>query len=638
MYNYIRLNLYSPSVKFRARLYIERDGLGHRILATLGHTFRSSKWSNFNRPNVSQIFKSSPLKALTVVLSVILFALASAYHPVFTTIYSFSKELITLLWSFKDVTVSWIISITWAAALILNKLANVVYTKIFNQHFALEEKDVNDHRDNSSISGIRLTIADHYTVFYKWLKDQTFFNKSVSILENLFNDNSIKSRWNYFYQFLPTMYHLSEMAKLLELVHVGMGIRKSTFQLTGSNYLSNYNVLNSSSVTTSVKPELALASLHYELKQRPTRFKELNQKHETSFRFINDSKKWNLSSINTESELQSMLVNTPVGAYYLNSSDLENLTYHSSTTPELGILQSVTLNQLNLYKQQRWLYRYSTLHRKILKQSNVITNANRLVSSGFFDSSLVSQNLWASSVLTEVNTRVANTTGTPGFIKSILRSTSGSLLIPSADQNTLNYLPNQLSAASALHPLSNIESSYMWNVKRFHFFNTTFSNYVTLEPTYAISTNTKVMHHALANSDLTLSFKTLSDLPLQSYFLTNKSLNTGVFSTEGTLLDLAYINNVNKSISIELGESDLFTSDTLSLVIDLTSRPNLPNPSAGYFSIVKYSPISLGSYNEVFLNLSSSRGVKSNNLYSYMNVTDKSFVKDLNTLFMILNK
>lgn len=88
-----------------------------------------------------------------------------------------------------------------------------------------------------------------------------------------------------------------------------------------------------------------------------------------------------------------MLVNAPIGSYYLNSSDLSNLSYTTATTPELGVLKVAALNQLNLYKQQRWLYRYSTLHRKILKQSNVVTNANRLISSGFFDNSLVSTNL-----------------------------------------------------------------------------------------------------------------------------------------------------------------------------------------------------------------------------------------------------
>lgn len=137
---------------------------------------------------------------------------------------------------------------------------------------------------------------------------------------------------------------------------------------------------------------------------------------------------------------------------------------------------------------------------------------------------------------------------------------------------------------------------------------------------------------------MTLSFKTLSDLPLQSYTLTNKNFNLSISDHEFLKLDTSYDSNIRKSLSVELGESDLFSTDTLNLVVDLTSRKALNNPSTGYFSVVKYSPTSLSNYDVVGLDLRKLPTTTSVNLYSYMNVIDKSFTRDLRTLFMIINK
>jgi hypothetical protein len=44
----------------------------------------------------------------------------------------------------------------------------------------------------------------------------------------------------------------------------------------------------------------------------------------------------------------------------------------------------------------RWSYRYNNLHRRSILNSHKLTGAKRLLSSGYFDSSSTSNNLWFS--------------------------------------------------------------------------------------------------------------------------------------------------------------------------------------------------------------------------------------------------
>jgi hypothetical protein len=50
-------------------------------------------------------------------------------------------------------------------------------------------------------------------------------------------------------------------------------------------------------------------------------------------------------------------------------------------------------NQLASLKSQKYLYNYSFLHRKILKDAHKLTMVKTLFSAGFYDSKLMTNNL-----------------------------------------------------------------------------------------------------------------------------------------------------------------------------------------------------------------------------------------------------
>jgi hypothetical protein len=59
----------------------------------------------------------------------------------------------------------------------------------------------------------------------------------------------------------------------------------------------------------------------------------------------------------------------------------------------LLLLNLAVSEQLTLVKTQKFLYNYSFLHRKILKDSHKLTMVKRLITSGFYDTTLTTRNL-----------------------------------------------------------------------------------------------------------------------------------------------------------------------------------------------------------------------------------------------------
>jgi hypothetical protein len=57
------------------------------------------------------------------------------------------------------------------------------------------------------------------------------------------------------------------------------------------------------------------------------------------------------------------------------------------------LLNEAVENQLKTIKSNKFLYNYSFLHRKILKDSHKLTLVKSLLTSGFYDNQLLQKNL-----------------------------------------------------------------------------------------------------------------------------------------------------------------------------------------------------------------------------------------------------
>jgi hypothetical protein len=135
---------------------------------------------------------------------------------------------------------------------------------------------------------------------------------------------------------------------------------------------------------------------------------------------------------------------------------------------EFATIQNSILNQLNSAKWNRWLYRYSINHRKILKNSHKITLAKRLMNSGFFNNDLFNKNLWAAEnfIKYENNKNALNS-----FVKVFYPY----LLEENHTWAAENF---QFNKTTKLWFLNFYEQSYFWFLKRFYLFNSLYSNII----------------------------------------------------------------------------------------------------------------------------------------------------------------
>jgi hypothetical protein len=118
----------------------------------------------------------------------------------------------------------------------------------------------------------------------------------------------------------------------------------------------------------------------------------LNQTN-VSRSFLNERFSSNLSnyfSLVNNSAKETVNRNTQAYMFNFNFMNfnklLQNVNY-------METLNSTISNQLKTVKSQKFLYNYSMLHRKILKNSHKLTMTKQLLTSGFYDTTLTEKNL-----------------------------------------------------------------------------------------------------------------------------------------------------------------------------------------------------------------------------------------------------
>lgn len=99
--------------------------------------------------------------------------------------------------------------------------------------------------------------------------------------------------------------------------------------------------------------------------------------------------RWNLYTITPETLWK--------GNFYINELNLNTLNSFSSASKYTILWSDAVREVVQSTKSQYWLYKYSTLHRAVFKNTHTLTVTKRLIGSGFFDSKLTKSNLWAAN-------------------------------------------------------------------------------------------------------------------------------------------------------------------------------------------------------------------------------------------------
>jgi hypothetical protein len=254
---------------------------------------------------------------------------------------------------------------------------------------------------------------------------------------------------------------------------------------------------------------------------------------------------WSLSSIHTELSLTNPTISTPKGLFYMPDFSTAQLNQVVNSLPELSPLKTSVDNQLTLIRWNRWLYKYSVLHRSSIKAAARITDAKKLLNTGFYDSSLFSRNLWAAPTL-----GASSESETATLLGSLHRSLYGDYrnLYQTSSPNLTpgtSYL-----ATSNIKLLNFYESSYYWWAQRAYAMLSLSSDSAVFKPQLNTLSSTNLLRTstdaANAQSRVSLPIETILSSSV-SPFRTSVDLTPGVSINTPSNADV-YLNYYDRTL------------------------------------------------------------------------------------------
>ena len=474
-------------------------------------------------------------------------------------------------------------------------------------------------------------------ILYSWLTNPSSI-KNDKVLENIFESKINSNLWASHYDFFINIYKLSNLLQISSSNSSSLYIKNKI-----SNLINNYSNVNSNNIINFFNNDINLNNFYsivtYYILNNYNNYFSLKNKNNKSVSFINNRYEWNLYNFSNEINSNSLFLKNKIGFFFINDVNYEKLSNFLFSFNELWIINSSLKNQLNSSKWNRWLYRYSILHRKILKNSHKITLSKKLINSGFYDSNLFNKNIWASEHFSNIKSLET--------LNSFFNIYYGNVFNLNLPQ-FLNYkmLENNTNQKVSLNFLNFYENSYFWYLKRFYLLNTIPSNFIK-SSSMTKSQNFK-FSNSLTNYDNFNHYKSLLSYSLKSSFINLKSFkySNNLLSLNNTYFnssqDKKFHNNFYdfKDIYVLNNEVDLLSKDNLNLFLWSTLSSSL-NPNLPIFC---YFENNTDNFNYTFLNFinSNSNSVDSTSIISkaivlsYIDI-DKFFLNDLAYFSLFIN-
>lgn len=638
IYNWIKYKTLPSSFLFKNRLFIERDSKHRRILSNFGLSFRNSKWSNYEVFNIKSHFKTNYSRYFFFIIFFISTIFFISYFNKYYIFSYFSNTLSFIFWISVDTLDYYLSFIVWIFTISLSLFFNLIYSyfffnnfsnaksteKIFLNRFFIKFSPNTDNKNNY------ISKHDLNLILYSWLNNPNSI-KNTKVLENLF-DNKINNKWwNNYYDFFIKLYKVSYLLNISSDKNsiYFLNNNLSTFfnknfknnNLSLINYFNNNNLINSNSNLI----------LHYLIKQSKNYF-ELKNQESSSLSILKNNYEWNLYNFSNELTRHSFLIKNKSGLFFLNDFNYGKFSFYITNFEELWTLNSFFKNQLISAKWNRWLYRYSILHRKILKNSHKLTLAKKLLNSGFYDSKIFTNNIWATAHLNKLQN-----TETFSAVFNILYENL-------FNDSTLNFSNNQINInnnytqKNSLNLLNFFENSYFWYLKRYYNFNTISNNLIKSK----LQTNNNLLEKL--NSDvLNINNETNKHFFLINYLLNSSYLNLNQLSHFNNNYTTFYENyNVKTTTFVNLKDfyllnnsNDLLIKDNLNILYWVTSSFNQKNS----LSLFNYNAINTDKFKISSYSLIDDRAFNNNLnfwlVYSLVNL-DKFYLNDLNYLSLFL--
>jgi len=351
VFNYLKLRTLPSSVLAKNRLFIERDSKHRRVTSNFGTTFRNSKWSDYSVKNVSASQKSTFMSFVfnTLIMFILIYISYVYYYA--SSIWFFGV-LFDSIYSGFELTHQSYLYFQFLLPMVLHNFSLLL------GKLGLTHPSINPTTSVNSPNTPTFETTNFNLDLY------SLVNSSNNHLISVFDTPSSINKLGLPIQSLYQVVNLSPKATTLVGLNNNSNI-SNEYQLLDNKHAYYYNILTSS---ISLVPQ--------------------------------DTKSFDNIWLNTL--LQSELLNKPgfikgtIGSFYakdLTWHDLNNLVV---TNGVFGQLSDNLRDQTRMVELHRWLYKYNVLHRKTMINSHKTTMAKKLLSTGFFDSTLTRSNIWAS--------------------------------------------------------------------------------------------------------------------------------------------------------------------------------------------------------------------------------------------------
>lgn len=565
-------------------------------MSNFGLTFRNSKWSDYAIKNVTLNSRVSFFRLIfNAFMIIVMITLAISITYYYNPQLQFN-ELTYQFWSFFDETLYLIGFLLWVISYSFVFVSKIIHDKIFN--FFYQTSNISDSQkiNTSSIplTNVKYKPSQHMysPLFLSWLNTTTTNELTSSSIEELAKSNTELHNWNIYQQVFKTLYLAS-----YNLSNINNTININNINSKDAYTINNFvNQFNTSLLIDESKPNT------------PNNY------------FVTDSNNiWNLNTFSSELNKYNNLVLAKTGSFYLNDLSFNKINQLVTSSPELASLTSSMLNQTKVIKWNRWLYRYNVLHRKTVKNSHKLTMVKKLITTGFYDSSLTSNNIWASDFFSKNNQST-------GLIHSQFNTLYKNTFNNNNKDSTVFNSISLNSMTTPINMLQFYEKSYFWFIKRFYLFNTLDTNNISSDvikskPTLITST----VDQKQQSSNL---FNLILNGMLRSNSLTNSSLNPTYLNTDISSLKKPNQLNVSndKDVSILITELDLLNTDNLELLLNLNNNITSLDNNVSFFNLNNYHNDYLTNTHLV-LNLQ--KHPKKHNLNSHYTHIDNKLLIDL---------
>lgn len=280
-------------------------------------------------------------------------------------------------------------------------------------------------------------------ITYNWLLKNNINNESykMQITSDIYSNKINILKWNETYIFFTKLY---KSLFLIKKFSISLNPLFENFYFQNPiNHFHKYTHL----------------SLYFYLNNKKTYFIE-NQKKNL---FSDKRFHYNITSDQISNFKFNNFKN---GNFYFNNDDLNNLHCLLAKFNEFSNLYDDFSNHLNISHFNRWLYKYSIIHRYSIRNSNKIKMIKKLSNLSSLNLELTKKNIWMSEYLNKINkinfeniNYMFNVRNAP--VTNVFKTSTNMLF---NNQLKLNYNLNFL------------EISYLWFLKRNYNFNTLSAN------------------------------------------------------------------------------------------------------------------------------------------------------------------